>query len=581
MSTRNRREYLTSMVLDQAFLDRCQDNLENKLELVVNIESPIGTIHASDRNKYLGSTFYEALTQFPVVTRKLGEWLSGQIEFSTLTIALSNVDGRFNRISPAGADFTGWVNKFLEVLVGLRDVESTYTEIFTGRVTDVGGFQRDRAAITLIARDQFDSANSSFPNEVFTADNFPFIDDSLIGVAVPIIYGDYTVALRETKLEPTEPTSPVAAVPSIPAFAVNGSHPSVLDGSLELQLIISANDNEFFDTSEVFLKRGDSYFKFDAADVVHVTGNRVFTIKQENSGGVTLIGGEFYQYSQGDTFFVRVRGKDLGSYSDNIVWQARDILLTYGGIVSGDLDANWPTFRDKASPAQSAISTFKSRIWVQEPQQVMAFVASLLQQVRIEVFVSRQNKFKINSLHFEDFPPTPDFRVRNWDLADNTINPQLDDRNVWNRARASYNFDPGTGDNTRETPVFRNQASISQAGKEISKRVIFPNLYEEATVILQLQEMLKLASGYAEIVEMTLTPRFILKDLGEFVSLNIDIGSTVISEAPAMIREIGYDPNGLRQPVKVWSMQMINFPGYNPGHAGIVGGSTATITQET
>ena len=63
MSGKDRRRYLTETVLDQEFLDWSQDNLENRLEMIVDIDSPSGMIHASDRNKYVGDTFYEALKE--------------------------------------------------------------------------------------------------------------------------------------------------------------------------------------------------------------------------------------------------------------------------------------------------------------------------------------------------------------------------------------------------------------------------------------------------------------------------------------------------------------------------------------
>jgi len=47
--------------------------------MIVEIETPIGTIYASDRNKYAGSTFYEALLNFPIIRRTVGEWLSNVI----------------------------------------------------------------------------------------------------------------------------------------------------------------------------------------------------------------------------------------------------------------------------------------------------------------------------------------------------------------------------------------------------------------------------------------------------------------------------------------------------------------------
>src|SRR4051812_20367629 len=125
MSSSDRFPYLTSMILNQTVLDNCHDNLTNQLELIVDIEKPTGIIHASDRNKYVGSTFYEALLTFPVIKRTLGEWLATQLEFSTLELKLSNVDGRFNSLLPGGANFVTWIGNSVVVKLGLRDVAST------------------------------------------------------------------------------------------------------------------------------------------------------------------------------------------------------------------------------------------------------------------------------------------------------------------------------------------------------------------------------------------------------------------------------------------------------------------------
>lgn len=569
MATVNRREYLTATVLDQAFLDRCQDNLENGLHMVADIQLPDGTTtRVSDRNKYIDGTFYRALTNFPVIKRTLGDWLSPVVQFSRLQLVLSNVDGRYNHILPSGADFAGWIGKSVDVRLGLRDVGSTYESIYKGFVTDIGGAQRDRKSITLITRDRFDIVNTNFPLTAFSSTAYPDIDDQYVGTIVPVIYGDWTVKILNT-------------FAMIPAFPVNGKNAGVLAGTTSARAIIAPHDLTFLDTSQVYLVRADTFYLMDAGDVSALAGNRGIDVKQGGNGGTTVVEGAPYTFQNGDIFRTRVKGKDLGAYDDNIIWQARDILMTYGGLSSGDFDANWATYRDKAAPAESALSSFKSRIWIQQPQPVIQYALSLLEQVRMEAFVSKDLLFKLSSLHMDEFVAAPSFSVRNWDLAEGSFNPQLDDKNIWNRALADYAFDPQLNENAFETPIFRNSAAIAQAGKQISKKVVFPNLYEEATVILQLKEMLKLASGYPEMIELTLTPRALKQELGQFVKINVQMGSSIFENVPAMIREIGYDPNGVRLPVKLWSMQMTPFPGYSPGYAGIVGGSTATITQET
>ena len=91
---------------------------------------------------------------------------------------------------------------------------------------------------------------------------------------------------------------------------------------------------------------------------------------------------------------------------------------------------------------------------------------------------------------------------------------------------------------------------------------------------------MKLASAYLEVIDVKLTWRAMLKDIGDFILLSTDIVSTIMTDVPCMIRDIGYDPKGLMIPVKLWSFQMCPFTGYAPGYAGTVGGESATITEE-
>ena len=314
---------------------------------------------------------------------------------------------------------------------------------------------------------------------------------------------------------------------------------------------------------------------------MNVTNNRIFEIRQDGSSGTTLIDGSLYKYASGDTFFVSVKGIDLGAYDDNPVQQCRDILERFAGVATGDFDSTWNTLRDKASPAQSAIVNIKSRVWVQESQSVIDYAISLLEQVRCEVFISRLKKYSVKALHFDAFPASPSYVVRNWDIEKDSFQPKLDDQNIWNRARALYNFDPSEKAQSRQTSIFKNSASVTQIGKEISKEIEFPNLYIATDVTNQLKEMIRIASAGLEMIEATLTPRALLLELGDFVLLDINFGATVMTNAPCMIRKMGYDAKGLRIPVTLWSFQMLKYDGYNPAYAGMTSGFDATITEES
>lgn len=575
MANSNRKPYLTSLVLDQDFLDESHDNLVNQLELIVIIETPTGFIRGSDRNKYVGENFYRALLTFPVIRRTVGEFLAPTIELSSLSLNLNNVDGSLNNILPAGDNFDGWINKTVEVQLGLRDVAATYTTIFDGRITEEGGLKRTINSVEINARDQFDKLSVSFPTAVLKKPApFAYLEDDLANTIIPIIYGDWT-----TNVEPN--------LASIPAYPLNGANPLVngdTDHSENLDLIISDNDNVSFDTSEVYLRRGESAWRFAAADITNVTANRRFEIIQDSLNMTAVTPDtvdEPYEYSTGDEILVKVQGKDLGAYDDNPVWIARDILITYAGMTAGEFDANWATFRDKASPAESNIAGTKCRVWLQEPQEALQYALSLLEQVRLEAFIDRNLKLKIASLHFDDFVAAPTHKIRNFDIEEGSFQPQIDERNNFNRTRGLYNFLPNRSENLNQTAFYRNDAAITQAGKEISKGLVFPNLYEAATVENQVKETLKITSGYIEHLVFNATWRSLLLDIGDFVSIDVKIQGTQFDEVPAMIREIGYDPAGIKIPMKVWSFQMLPFTGYTPGYNGTVGGESASITEET
>lgn len=583
MSNDQRLQYEDATVLSQAFLDASQDNLVNNLELIVDIEKPGGGfIRASDRNKYVVTggvgVFYEALLVFPIIKRTVGDFQSPTLEFSQLELTLSNVDGRLNQYLPAGDDFTGWIGKSVTVKLGLGELASTYKTIFNGFITDQGGFKRGVSSITMTARDRFEGVNQVFPTQIFTKTAYPNLEGDKENIPVPLVYGDWTV-----EVEPN-----MASVPAVP---VNGEDPDVngdTSNTNNVQLVIANHALVSFDSANVYLKRGEKAWLVPSADITAVSIGGTpssFEIVQA-AGTMTAItpdtDDQQLEFGRGDEFYVRVKGKALpGGLDDNPVVQAKEILKEFGGLVDGDFHANWATYAAKNTPAVSAIANIKTRVWVQDPENVLEFALSLLEQVRIEAFIDRDLKFKLLALHLEDFDATPDFTVRNWDVELGSLKLSIDDRTNFNRAQAVFNYLPNRKENYKDTKIYKNTAAITQSGKAISKKVVFPNIYTETDAINQLKETLRITSAYLENVEVTLTWRSMLLDIGDFVKLNIKIQSSEFENVPALIREVGYDPAGIKIPLKLWSCQMLPFTGYEPGYSGTVGGSTAVIDEET
>ena len=578
MSSDNRRPYEKATALTQAFLDDCRDNLETRIELTVDIETPTGFIRASDRPKYVDDVYYDNRLVFPQINRTVGEWLSTELEFSVLKLELNNADGKFDEFLPGGTSYDGFIGKKVTVKIGLRDIGSTYRTIYSGRISDVGGFSRTVRSIVISSRDDYEKLDVVFPVNVLTATSFPDIGESVAGTVLPVIYGDWTVS-----------GNPVTENASVPGYVVNEQDPAVngdpddtTPRTEDVHIYISANVNRSLDTSGVWLKRGESFVNIDPADINSIVDNRHFKLEQE---GVTQIFDDEgnavpYKYERGDEFFVKVLGQEVAGFNDNIVAQAEHILLNYTDATAGDFDApSWTYFKSKAASPNN-IATIKSRIWRQEPESAIKFALSLLEQVRIEAFIDDSLKIKLTSLHFDEWDDSPTHTVDNFDVVEGTFQPQLDIRNNFNRAQGVFSFLPDINENSQRTSIFKNIPAATQMTREISKEIAFPNLYESADVVNQLKEILKIASSGYEHVVCDLTWRAMLLDIGDFVFLNVNIGSTVFENVPCLIREIGYDPEGIKIPVKLWSTQLLPFGSY-PGVPNAVGGESVTITEET
>jgi len=580
MSSDNRRPYLNATVLDQDFLNECRDNLETKIELIVDIETPTGFIRASDRPKYVDSVYYDNRLIFPEITRTVGEWLTPQLEFSVLKLELNNSDGEYDEFLPGGVNYDGFIGKTVTVKIGLSDIGTTYRTIFSGQISEVGGFSRTVRSIVITSRDNYEKLNVVFPTTTLTVASFPDIGENVAGTVLPVIYGDWTVS-----------GNPASEDASVPGFVVNEQDPNVngdpddtTPRTVDVHVYVSVNDNRAFDTTGVWLKRGDKFTNFDSADINSVVDNRHFKIEQENVTTVFDDDGSSipYKYTPGDEFFVKVEGDSfiVGTNHDNIVAQAKDILLKYTTAVVGDIESTSWAFYEAKAPAPNNIASIKSRIWIQNPQSAIQYVLSLLEQVRVEAFINSDLKIELTSLHFDDWDDSPSFTVDNFDVVENSFQPQLDIRNNFNRAQGVFSFLPDIDENSQRTSFFKNTAAITQMGRAITKEIVFPNLYEAADVRLQLKEIIKIASSGYENIKCELTWRSLLLDIGDFVSLNVQIGSTVFENVPCLVRQIGYDPDGIKIPVRLWSMQLIPF-GTFAGVPNTVGGQSVTIDEET
>jgi hypothetical protein len=579
MSGSDRRKYLSATTINQALLDDCHDNLEIRLEMICDIEAPDGSfIRVSDRNKYVGGVFYEARMKFPTIGRTVGEWLVGDIQFSSLSVDLSNVDGKFNKYLPGGNAFSGWIGRSVTVKLGLAEAAASYKTIFSGKVTEVGGIKRTTKTINLTARDDYDFLNDNLPTEVFSvaAGKYPEIEEAYQQKPIPIIYGDWT-----TSLDPDDA--------AVFAYPVNGNAFNVADPlgtRLPVKLKIASHALKEIQADHVYLSRGDIATVIPSNQIQNLSLSAAsLEVKQGGtwlfeSDGTTPLA---YAFERGDIFLVRVKGKDLGAYQDNPVAQAQDLLTAFNPPAATTFHANWSAFKTKSDPTypESSILNIKSRIWIGEFTPRLQYALSLLEQVRLEAFIDRDRSLKINSLQLDSWTDSPSaFSIKNWDVVKGSLEPGMDERNYFNRGQGAFDFRPNRNENAKLSAVLKNQPAIAQAKKSVAKKVVFPNLYDPTDVSRQFKEILKLSSSGFEHVACSLTWRSMLLEIGQFVRLNVAVGSTIFEDVPCMIREIGYDPEGFKAIVKMWSLQMVPFGTYQPGLQGTVGGSGAAITEE-
>ncbi len=531
MASRNRFEHETATVLDQEFLDRAADNLNNELVLAVDIETPIveTIIRVSDRHTYIGSRFYEARTTFPIIKKTLGQWLHPQLEFSTLEIEVNNVDGRYNQFVQAGS----WIGKTVTVRLGLRDVESTYRTIFQGSISPEGGFSQTVTSLKFLARSKYEKLNIEIPDKAVNIDDFPNLEDSFAGLGIPIVAGDWTSS------------TDTANRPPLPAFPLNTGDPNVNgeDGNTTrgpLQILIS--DNPMSQIESYWLKRGDDYFEIPATNITPFTDLSGFILSQGFS-----IGSDTWFYESGDEFYVY----GVGLSDQNPVSQARWLLTTYAGVTLNELDLNWEEYANKLDS-----EGVRSRVWVQESAKLFEYVLSLLEQVQIEAYIEREAfRLKLNSLKASELQSkvtAASFKVNNWDIVKDSFKLSIDEQNFFNKVRGAYNNLPPIGENARRTGFLVDDNSIDETGLELVREVVFPNLYQPDVVQNQLENILILASRGIQVVDCELTWRSLLLDLGDVILVNVQVESIELENVPCLVREVGYDPNGVKMPVRLW-----------------------------
>lgn len=573
-TTIDRRVYLSNPTLNQDFLDQAQGNLENRLVFLATITHPDRVVRVSSIDTYLDGFFYQNRAEFPQIKRTVGEFLESDIEFSEIEITVNNTDGEYNDILPGGVNYKSWINSGVVIQLGVGEDSNNYLTIFQGVVSSDGGFSRSTKGFTLKCRDRFEPLTAVFPTATFNQTEFPHISEDLGGRVKPYFIGDWTTEVN--------------AGGSIPGLVVNSLEPGILDpngdnSGFTTNVLVFLSDHDNFDLGSVYLKRGEALILLDAADVIVLgSGQKLFAVRNRNSGSTTQVDGEAYAYAQGDQFLVRVKSqlKGGGSLFTNAVAIAKDILKTFGGISLADFSVRWDQYQNKTTPAASAVANILARMYIDEEEPIISFANSLLGQVGLEIFIDKENNISLNPLHADEFESSPSFIIRNDDVEEGSFKPIIDDRTNLNRLAGLFNRLPDIGESASQSAYYFNITNFNDTGVTFSERLNLPNLYARSQVELRVQDILSLTSAFAEFIELSCTWRSLLLDIGDYVLVDVKIGSVIFEQVPCQIREKTYDPQGLRIGFKLWSFQLLPFGSWPGQGGGIVGGNAGTLLKE-
>jgi len=265
------------------------------------------------------------------------------------------------------------------------------------------------------------------PTTTFSLTDYTYLGTELDGVNKPIIYGNWGTY-----------------GPQVPAFVVNSTDGNMNGGigrTENVKLVISENANKYLTTSRIQLWRSGEIFSIDSRDILNVNSdNNYFEIKQD---GYTTFGGSKFFWQTGDKFMVNVVGEDLLSYDQNGIAIAKDLLKKYGGLTDLDFDSTW-TMMDKLTPAtpENSISIIPMNLWIQDSVSVLEQALSLLEQLRVEMFISKDLKFSLSNLHFDQMEYNPSHTINQWDVIKESWQPSIDVKNNFNRAKATFCFFP-------------------------------------------------------------------------------------------------------------------------------------------
>ena len=573
--------YASATTITQSFLTNTFLAGESQLQAICTITKGSNVIKVSSIPKYVGNTYYEGRAKLPLLKRTIGEFLSTTVQFSESSIEISNVDQLYTPMFVGGANYSTFIGASVVYQIGIADVSGSYINLFSGFVKNQAGTAKNLDSITFTAQDQFGIYNLNTNLPVITQGAFPSAPSDSVGNYIPVVMGDWTVGCNVVRVADVN-VKDAGSGTDMPAitYTANSFYGGVLSYYIGGGNFIFATGNYTPDTiSNAWLQRGNNLFALNFNSTAQVVGGyyAINVTSVQKSGGGTI----GYTYQSGDKVIISVRVAYAASKYSNIIEQAQRLLIDILGVSISKFHSSWATLISKSTPSQSAITNISSRVWIGDNNTtILEYVASMLEQVRCEMFIDAQGLIRIRSLHFEDWPAVSSMRtIDQFQVVENSLKIELNDKTFMSGLSGTYAFSPLANATMLDYPLLTNSTSQTAIGGVPAQKTIdFPNLYVASDVQNQMTEFLRLFSFPLEYINVSTAWTGLLDELGDFINFNYNLADISYINCPCMIRDIEINLDSGQINYKLLSLYGFNYPNYTSGFANMLSSYNQTVS---
>lgn len=543
-------------------------------------------IRVADRNKYIGSYFYEGRVKLPRLSKDMPDLFSGDLRFSEIKLEVNNLDGKYSNFLPFGGDYRPWIGENVSLYLGRGEHVDSFEEFFRGEVHTEGGVEYDNEVITFNCRDKFDSLNKKVPLPTLNRDTFPNLPEDVVGKPVPFSLGDFsygfdvfdggeastTVFLsgqrvqRNCKVVATEDTFCGGVVGYNVGggrfvFCIGGNH----EGKTYYPQTIT----------ECYLARGsylyELYYSESPLNSGGFWGVDIYGLVQSGTYDVLP-----YMYEQGDRVILSTKIGCLGntffdpSIESNPIYLIKEWLVTMGRL---DSTADFDNISLDYLSEHEMIFSKKMRFAVDDLNvDVLGYALSMCKQIFCDLYSDRENKITISHFWANYFPQISEMRtIKQASIIEKTFKPKQDPKNFFTSAQGSYGYNQYGKANAFKTMFYANQTAEDITKKRIDRQIDFPNLYIEDDVLEFLYQYVRFFSSAYENIKFSMSWEGIALSLGDFVKITYTIGGFDLKydkigfvEIPVQIRGINVDPEGFKVEIDCVSLCNFEFPSYYP-----------------